>query len=66
MNPNPQYINSVIDKLERLNLANHGTKSPINTNNSEGSSYLEPKLEDPLQWMGRAAIEYMNRQKNQI
>lgn len=66
MKPSSQYINSIVDKLERLNVADHGTKTPINTKNSEGSSYLEPKLEDPLQWMGRAAIEYMNRQNNPL
>ena len=64
MQPNPEYINAIISKLERLNQAETGSKDPITPKNS-GYSRYEPKLEDPMQWMGRAAIEYMNKKKDE-
>ena len=65
MQPNQEYINSIISKLERMNQVETGSKEPRTAKNS-GYSMYEPKLEDPMQWMGRAAIEYMNRKQNEI
>lgn len=62
MQPNSEYINSIVSKLEKLNQAETGSKDPITAKNS-GYSRYEPKLEDPMSWMGRAAIEYINQQK---
>lgn len=62
MHPNPEYINSIVSKLEKLNQAETGSKDPITAKNL-GYSRYEPKLEDPMSWMGRAAIEYINQQK---
>ena len=58
MYSNSEYLKQIVSKLERLNLAETGSKDPITSKNSGFSPY-EPKLEDPLQWMGRAAQKYM-------
>lgn len=58
MYSNPEYLKQIASKLERLNLAETGSKDPRTPRNS-GYSMYEPKLEDPLQWMGRAAQNYM-------
>lgn len=58
MYSNPEYLKQIASKLERMNLAETGSKDPRTPRNS-GYSMYEPKLEDPLQWMGRAAQKYM-------
>lgn len=58
MNSNTEYLQQIVSKLERLNLAETGSKDPRNSKNLGYSPY-EPKLEDPLQWMGKAAQKYL-------
>jgi len=65
MYSNPEYLKQIASKLERLNLAETGSKDPRTPRNS-GYSMYEPKLEDPLQWMGRAAQKYMESKHEKI
>jgi hypothetical protein len=61
MYSNSEYLKQIVSKLERLNLASTG--NPNATTHSgfhSGAVKGEPKLEDPLQWMGRAAQQYLS------
>jgi len=61
MKPSQEYLNLIIDKLSRLNKADHGNNEPINK-----PTHLthDPDAVDILQWQGQAAIDYMKK-KNQ-
>lgn len=65
VSPNPEYLQQIVSKLERLNLAETGNKDPKNSKNS-GYTCYEPKLEDPLQWMGRASQNYIRKKNGEI
>jgi len=58
---NSEYLKAIADKLERLNKASHGTPEPAK---AKGSFTKDPDSVDPMQWMGQAALDYLNR-KNQ-
>lgn len=59
----PEFIKAIADKLDRLNKA---AGTPVNPHNGhyEDPGMNDPGYMDPLQWMGQAAIDYMNKKKN--
>lgn len=60
MYQNSEYLEAIKDKLERLNKASHGSPKPLQAMGRQN----DPDSVDPLQWMGQAALDYMNK-KNQ-
>jgi hypothetical protein len=64
MPQNQEYIQSIISKLERLNIVDHGSKDPISKQIHSGLVLGEDKPLDIMDWMGRAAIDYLNKKKS--
>ena len=60
MYQNLEYLEAIKDKLERLNKASHGSPEPLQATGRQN----DPDSVDPLQWMGQAGLDYMNK-KNQ-
>ena len=58
MHQNSEYLKAIADKLERLNVASHGSPQPIK---AQGGFKKDPDSVDPLQWMGQAALDFMNK-----
>jgi hypothetical protein len=56
MLPNKDYLDSIKAKLDSMNKV-----SGVDPTNKiqGGQVYGEPKLEDPMDWAGKAAIEYL-------
>lgn len=63
MTQNSEYINSIVSKLERLNLIDHGSKDPL-TKQQHGILLGEEKPIDIMDWMGKAAIDYLNKKNS--
>jgi hypothetical protein len=64
MHQNSEYLKAISDKLERLNKASHGSPEPIM---AKGGRQNDPDSVDPMQWMGQAALDYLNnKKKNEI
>lgn len=61
MYQNSDYLKAISDKLERLNVASHGTPQPLQ---AKGDFKKDPDSIDPLQWMGQAALDFLNKKKN--
>jgi hypothetical protein len=56
MYQNSEYLEAIKDKLERLNKASHGSPEPLQATGRQ----QDPDSVDPLQWMGQAALDYLN------
>lgn len=57
---NPQeYLNSIADKLDRLNKADG--RDPKQPKSGGGYGFNDPGYMDPMQWQGQAALEYMKK-----
>ncbi len=61
MNQNSEYLKAISDKLERLNVASHGTPEPVK---AKGDFKKDPDSIDPLQWMGQAALDFLNKKRS--
>lgn len=61
MHQNSEYLKAIADKLERLNKASHGSPEPMR---AKGGRQNDPDSVDPMQWMGQAALDYLNNKKN--
>jgi hypothetical protein len=59
MYQNSEYLRAIANKLEKLNQASHGSSDPIRAQ----KTFVDPDSVDPLQWMGRAAMDYLNKKK---
>ncbi len=57
MRPNPEYLESIRAKLDAMNKASGF--DPTQKPQTQGQVYGEPKMMDPMEWQGRAAIEYL-------
>ena len=57
MNPNPDYIEAIKAKLDAMNKV--AGVDPTNRQSQQGGVYGEPKMSDPMDWAGQAAIEYL-------
>lgn len=56
MNPNHDYIESIKAKLDKMNKAagvDPGYKS------HQGQVYGETRMQNPMDWAGQAAVEYL-------
>ena len=63
MHQNSEYLKAISDKLERLNKASHGSPKPLQAMGRQN----DPDSVDPMQWMGQAALDYLNnKKKNEI
>lgn len=58
MYQNSDYLKAISDKLERLNVASHGTPEPVK---AKGDFKKDLDSIDPLQWMGQAALDFLNK-----
>ena len=62
MIPNQEYIDMIKGKLDAMNRTSGSNPSQ---NQSYQGGVIEPKLMDPMEWQGRAAMEYLrSRGKN--
>ena len=57
MIPNQDYIEMIKGKLDAMNKASG--VDPSQGNFQQGGVYGEPKMTDPMEWAGQAAIEYL-------
>jgi len=57
MMPNQEYLDSIKRKLDSMNKV--AGVDPTNRQVQPGSVYGEPKMTDPMDWAGQAAIEYL-------
>jgi len=63
MMPNQEYLDSIKRKLDSMNKV--AGVDPTNRPVQQGGVYGEPKMTDPMEWAGQAAIEYLkSRGKN--
>lgn len=60
MLPNQDYIEMIKGKLDAMNKASG--VDPNQRYTQQGSVYGEPKMVDPMDWAGQAAIEYLRSQ----
>jgi hypothetical protein len=60
MLPNQDYIEMIKGKLDAMNKASGVDPNPRHA--QQGSVYGEPKMMDPMDWAGQAAIEYLRSQ----
>ena len=60
MLPNQDYIEMIKGKLDAMNKASG--VDPNQRYAQQGSVYGEPKMTDPMDWAGQAAIEYLRSQ----
>ncbi len=60
MHQNSEYLKAIKDKLERLNKASHGSPDPIQ---AQGRQQKDLDSVDPMQWMGQAGLDYLNKIK---
>jgi hypothetical protein len=60
MLPNQDYIEMIKGKLDAMNKASG--VDPNQRHAQQGSVYGEPKMTDPMDWAGQAAIEYLRSQ----
>lgn len=60
---NSEYIKSIVSGLERLNMVNHGSKDPLKKKNN-GLIQGEEPPRDIMDWMGKAALDYLNKKKS--
>ena len=61
MGQKEEYLKAISDKLERLNVASHGSPDPAK---AKGVFQKDPDSADPLQWMGQAALDFLNKKKS--
>ena len=57
MQPNQEYLEMIKGKLDAMNKASG--VDPSLRQGQHGSVYGEPKMTDPMEWAGQAAIEYL-------
>jgi len=57
MIPNQEYLDSIRRKLDSMNKV--AGVDPTNRQVQQGGVYGEPKMSDPMNWAGQAAIEYL-------
>ena len=57
MLPNQDYIEMIKGKLDAMNKASG--VDPTQRHGQQGGVYGEPKMMDPMEWAGQAAIEYL-------
>lgn len=57
MQPNQQYLDMIKGKLDAMNKA--AGIDPNSRHVQQGGVYGEPKMTDPMEWAGQAAIEYL-------
>ena len=57
MLPNQDYIEMIKGKLDAMNKASG--VDPNQRHAQQGSVYGEPRMMDPMEWQGKAAIEYL-------
>ncbi len=57
MMPNQEYLDSIKRKLDSMNKV--AGVDPTNRQVQPGGVYGEPKMTDPMEWAGQAAIEYL-------
>ncbi len=57
MMPNQEYLDSIRRKLDSMNKV--AGVDPTNRQVQPGGVYGEPKMTDPMEWAGQAAIEYL-------
>ena len=55
--PNQEYLDSIRRKLDSMNKV--AGVDPTNRQVQPGGVYGEPKMTDPMEWAGQAAIEYL-------
>lgn len=60
MYQNSEYLKTISDKLERLNVASHGTPEPPK---AQGDLKKDPDSIDQFQFMGKAALDFLNKKK---
>ena len=61
MYQNSDYLKAISDKLERLNVASHGSPEPAQ---AQRTFKKDPDYVDPMQWMGQAALDFLNKKKS--
>ena len=57
MFPNQEYLDMIKGRLDAMNKASG--VDPQSKSMQQGGVYGEPKMMDPMQWAGQAAIEYL-------
>lgn len=57
MIPNQEYLELIKGKLDAMNKASG--INPSQGGFQPGGVYGEPKVSDPMQWAGQAAIDYL-------
>ena len=57
MIPNQEYLDMIKGRLDAMNKASG--VDPNQRYAQQGSVYGEPKMMDPMDWAGQAAIEYL-------
>lgn len=57
MQPNQEYLDMIKGKLDAMNKAAGVDPNPSQV--QHGGVYGEPKMADPMDWAGQAAIEYL-------
>lgn len=55
--PNQEYLDMIKGRLDAMNKASG--VDPNQRHVQQGSVYGEPKMMDPMDWAGQAAIEYL-------
>ena len=55
--PNQEYLDMIRGRLDAMNKA--AGVDPTQRQIQQGGVYGEPKLSDPMEWAGQAAIEYL-------
>jgi hypothetical protein len=56
MNPSQDYLEMIKRKLDSMNKL---SGEDPNQKTSQGQIYGEPKFQDPMDWAGQAAINYL-------
>ena len=57
MMPNQEYLDMIKGRLDAMNKASG--IDPTSRQGQHGGVYGEPKMQDPMDWAGHAAIEYL-------
>lgn len=57
MMPNQEYLDMIKGRLDAMNKASG--IDPNSRQGQHGGVYGEPKMQDPMEWAGQAAIEYL-------
>ncbi len=57
MYPNQEYLDMIKGRLDAMNRTSG--LDPKSSQGQLGNSYIDPKMQDPMDWAGQAAIEYL-------